>query len=56
MGLKDRLTNQGSSLTKHNGATPPKDDAIIPLNPDTFVSIHDLDGKTPPKYTDNLPG
>lgn len=56
MGLKDKLFNQGSTLTKYNGATPPKDDAIIPLNPDTFVSQLDLDGKTPSKYTDNLPG
>jgi hypothetical protein len=55
MGLLDKLTQQGSTLTKHNGTTPSKDDAIIPLNPDTFVSQLDLDGKTPSKYTDNLP-
>ena len=56
MSLKKKLANDGSQLTKYNGKTPPTDDAIIPLNPDTFVSQLDLNGKTPSKYTDNLPG
>lgn len=56
MGLKDKLQNQGSNLSKYDGVTPPTDDAIIPLDPETFVSQLDLDGKTPSKYTDNLPG
>lgn len=56
MGLLNTLTQQGSNLTKWDGKTPTKDDAVIPLNPDTFVSQLDLDGKTPSKYTDNLPG
>ena len=57
MGLLDKLTQQGSVLTKYDGATPPKSSTTIPLNPDTLLQSQlDLDGKTPPKYLDNPPG
>lgn len=57
MGLLDKLTQQGSALTKYDGATPPKSSATIPLNPETLLQSQlDLDGKTPPKYLDNPPG
>lgn len=57
MGLLDKLTQQGSVLTKYDGATPPNSSATVPLNPETLLQSQlDLDGKTPPKYLDNPPG
>ena len=56
MSLKDKLASAGSNLSKYDGKTPPTDDAIIPLDPKTFVSQLDLDGQTPSKYLDNPPG
>lgn len=71
MALIDKLTQQGSTLTKWDGATPPTPiDATqssrlhnqYSINGDPLLqkkpspSQLDLDGKTPPKYTDNLPG
>ena len=56
MGLLDKLTTEGSNLTKLNGATPEQTPLVIPLDPKSLVgSVLDLDGKTPAKYTDNLP-
>jgi len=71
MGLKDKLIQQGSNLTAYNGATPPvmggaskqsklHDEYSINGNPTILnkpqPSTLDLQGLTPPKYTDNLPG
>ena len=71
MALIDKLTQQGSTLTKYDGKTPPTPiDATqssrlhnqYSINGDPLLqkkpspSQLDLDGKTPPKYTDNLPG
>ena len=70
MALIDKLTQQGSNLTKWDGATPPTPiDATqssrlhnqYSINGDPHLqkkpspSQLDLDGKTPAKYTDNLP-
>lgn len=57
MGLLDKLTTQGSVLTDLDGKTPkPLPPKTIPLNPDSLIGSNlDLDGQTPPKYTDNLP-
>jgi hypothetical protein len=56
MGLLDKLTTEGSNLTKLNGATPEQTPLVIPLDPKSLVGSQlDLDGKTPTKYTDNLP-
>lgn len=71
MGLLDKLTQQGSNLSQFDGATPPNmpgasaqsklhNQYSINGNPILInkpsPSQLDLDGKTPPKYTDNLPG
>lgn len=69
MGLKDKLANNGSPLSQNNGVTPPipnfkgsKLHDEYSLNGTPHVqkkpspSELDLDGKTPAKYTDNLPG
>jgi len=54
MALKDSLTK--SNLDRNDGKTPadyqPGNDLVKSLT----VSTLDLDGKTPEKYTDNLPG
>jgi len=70
MGLLNKLNNDGSSLSGYNGATPPTpigatDQSTLhdqySLNGNPTVagvpspSVLDLDGVTPPKYTDNLP-
>lgn len=71
MSLKNKLANDGSPLTKFNGATPPTmtgaseqsklhNQYSINGNPNVVAkpspSTLDLNGLTPPKYTDNLPG
>lgn len=71
MGLLDQLQNNGSNLTSLNGATPsnmPGASDLSPLHYEYSLngtpimlkkpspSQLDLDGLTPPKYTDNLPG
>lgn len=71
MGLKDRLLKQGSTLTAFNGATPStipgaSDQSVLhneySINGNLHVnakpepSTLDLDGLTPPRYTENLPG
>jgi len=70
MGLKDKLANNGSNLTQWNGLTPSDMPGANPQsrlhneysingNPKmakkTPPSQLDLDGITPPKYTNNLP-
>lgn len=70
MGLLDRLTQQGSSLTAYDGTTPPPsnidvqgstlhDSYSINGNPNMTgfptPSLLDLDGVTPPRYLDNPP-
>lgn len=70
MGLLDRLTTQGSSLTAYDGATPPPanidvqgstlhDSYSINGNPNMTgfptPSLLDLNGVTPPRYLDNPP-
>ena len=71
MGLKDQLTNNGSNLTQWDGTTPSQMSGAnkqsrlhyeysINGNPNMSQkpspSQLDLDGLTPSKYTDNLPG
>ena len=56
MGILTQLEKQGSNLSKLNGATPDKSSGVTPLNPKSLKQSQlDLDGKTPPKYLDNLP-
>jgi len=70
MGLKDKLNNDGSNLTPYNGITPSNMPGVNPQsrlhyeysingNPNMAMkpspSQLDLDGITPPKYTNNLP-
>ena len=56
MGLLDKLTTEGSNLTKLNGSTPETVTQVVPLDPKSLLgSVLDLDGKTPTKYLDNLP-
>lgn len=71
MGLKDKLQNQGSNLSKYDGATVPQMDGAKPgsklhdeysINGNPNVpgkptpSNLDLNGVTPPQYLNNLPG
>jgi hypothetical protein len=71
MSLKNKLTNNGSNLTAFNGSTPSTmsgasnqsklhDEYSLNGNPNILSkpspSQLDLNGLTPPKYTDNLPG
>ena len=71
MSLKNKLTSGGTNLTAFNGATPSTmpgsspqsklhDEYSINGNPNILSkpspSQLDLNGLTPPKYTDNLPG
>jgi hypothetical protein len=71
MGLKDQLTNNGSNLTQWDGTTPSQMPGAnkqsrlhyeysINGNPNMSQkpspSQLDLNGLTPSKYTDNLPG
>jgi hypothetical protein len=71
MGLLDKLTTDGSQLSGFDGQTPPvtnQDTAESKLhyaysingNPNLTgyptPSQLDLNGITPPKYSDNLPG
>lgn len=71
MGLLNKLTQQGSNLSEYDGASPgkygvsPGDQSRLHYtysingNPNMNTvppSQLDLDGLTPPKYTDNLPG
>lgn len=57
MALLDLLTKKGSIFTNTDGATPSKfDTTTSKLNPKSLIgSGLDLNGKTPDKYTDNLP-
>ena len=69
MSILNKLTQQGTPLSRGNGATPSipvfadsklHDEYSINGNPNVAnkpsPSNLDLDGKTPPKYSDNLPG
>lgn len=71
MGLLKKLTQQGSNLSEFDGATPPNTPGANPQsklhyqysingNPNLLSkpspSQLDLNGLTPSKYTDNLPG
>ena len=70
MGILDKLNNDGSNLTRHGGSTPPtmrganpqstlQNEYSINGNPKHSKQVPpselDLDGLTPPKYTNNLP-
>ena len=66
MGILSKLQKQGSIFTNLDGTTPQgyntpssaKVGASINsvLNPQSLIGSElDLDGKTPPKYVDNLP-
>jgi len=55
MALLDKLF-QGSTLSNLNGKTPEKSSGKVPLNTKSLTQSQlDLDGKTPSKYSDNLP-
>lgn len=69
MGILDKLQKQGSNLSGLNGATPSiptfadsklHKEYSINGNPEMVnkpsPSNLDLGGKTPPRYSDNLPG
>lgn len=71
MSLKNKLATNGSNLSEFDGLTPPTmpgassqsklhDQYSINGNPNFPLkpspSQLDLNGLTPPKYTDNLPG
>jgi len=71
MGLLDMLTTQGSNLSEFDGQTPPISNQDTPQsqlhyeysingNPNLTgypsPSLLDMNGVTPPKYEDNLPG
>ena len=71
MGLLDKLTTAGSQLSQFDGQTPPVtnlDTSDSPLHYTYSIngspvltgypspSQLDLNGVTPPKYLDNLPG
>ena len=71
MGLLDKLTTEGSNLSKFDGQTPPVSNTDVAtsklhyeysLNGNPELSGYptpsqlDLNGVTPPKYSDNLPG
>ena len=71
MSLKNKLANDGSPLTKWDGSTPSTmpgaseqsrlhNQYSINGNPNMAMkpspSTLDLNGLTPSKYTDNLPG
>jgi len=69
MSILNKLQNQGSPLSVGNGSTPSTplfsqskvhDQYSINGNPTILgkpqPSVLDLDGITPPKYSDNLPG
>jgi len=71
MSLKNKLANDGSPLTRWDGSTPSTmpgaseqsrlhNQYSINGNPNMAMkpspSTLDLNGLTPPKYTDNLPG
>ena len=55
MGLLDKLTTAGSSLTDLDGKTPLKYDGVSNYQKDLAASQLDLDGKTPIKYWDIRP-
>ena len=70
MGILDKLNNDGSNLTRHDGSTSPTMKGASPQSTlqDTYSingipdhpgqvppSTLDLDGLTPPRYLDNLP-
>jgi hypothetical protein len=50
MGLLDKLTKAGSSLTGLDGKTPVKYDGASNYQKDLATSQLDLEGKTPTKY------
>lgn len=69
MSILNKLTQQGTPLSRGNGSTPSvpvfkdsklHDEYSIIGNPNIVgkpsPSDLDLDGKTPSKYSDNLPG
>lgn len=70
MGLLDKLTTEGSNLSQFDGQTPPTTNQDTPeskLHLEYSIngtpgllgfpppSSLDMDGVTPPKYSDNLP-
>ena len=50
MGLLDKLTKDGSTLSQFDGAQPPSYDGVSQYQEDLRVSQLDLDGKDPAKY------
>ena len=50
MGLLDKLTKDGSTLSEFDGLTPKSYDGASQYQQDLKVSQLDLDGKDPAKY------
>ena len=50
MGLLDKLTKDGSTLSEFDGLTPKSYDGASQYQQDLAVSQLDLDGKDPAKY------
>jgi hypothetical protein len=50
MGLLDKLTKDGSTLSQFDGAQPPVYNGVSQYQEDLRVSQLDLDGKEPAKY------
>ena len=50
MGLLDKLTKDGSTLSEFDGLTPKSYDGASQYQQDLRVSQLDLDGKDPAKY------
>ena len=50
MGLLDKLTKDGSTLSQFDGAQPPSYDGASQYQEDLRVSQLDLNGKDPAKY------
>jgi hypothetical protein len=50
MGLLDKLTKDGSTLSQFDGAQPPSYNGASQYQQDLRVSQLDLDGKEPAKY------
>jgi hypothetical protein len=50
MGLLDKLTKDGSTLSQFDGAQPPSYNGASQYQQDLRVSQLDLDGREPAKY------
>ena len=53
MGIKEKLTTQGSNLSQYDGNTPPQ--SLSSLQTSVLHNEYSINGVTPPKYLDNPP-